>query len=105
MQPMVTLRGAVGLWIGACVLSTPAYAVLCPPNSTPLGNLCVQQLTFPPCPPDSVKVGDTCVDKYEGSTWSIPANQTQLIQKVQRGTATLANLQAGGANFLCLWHS
>lgn len=44
-----------------------------------------------------MKVGDTCVDKYEASIWQILANQSQLIQKVQQGKATLANLQAGGA--------
>jgi formylglycine-generating enzyme required for sulfatase activity len=49
------------------------------------------------CPPDSVQVGPLCVDKYEASAWSIPASHTLLIQKVQNGNATLANLLAGGA--------
>lgn len=55
------------------------------------------------CPPDSVQVGPMCVDKYEESVWEIPATNPQgksnavLLRKVQEGTATLANLMAGGA--------
>jgi hypothetical protein len=53
-----------------------------------------------PCPPDSVKVGNVCVDKYEASAWSIPAANTDLIDKVRHGTATLQDLTAGGATEL-----
>src|SRR5262245_21955709 len=48
------------------------------------------------CPKDSVPVGNLCVDTYEASVWEIPAGNTALITKVQRGTATLAGLSAGG---------
>jgi len=49
------------------------------------------------CPPDSVLVGATCFDKYEGSVWSVPAGAGDLIERIKRGTATLAELTAGGA--------
>ena len=55
------------------------------------------------CPADSVQVGVACIDKYEASVWSIPAvgpgggSNASLIKKVQKGTATLAQLTAGGA--------
>jgi hypothetical protein len=47
------------------------------------------------CPPDSVKVGSTCVDTYEASVWEVPAGSLALIQRIQAGTVTLAELQAG----------
>jgi hypothetical protein len=50
-----------------------------------------------PCPPDSVRVAGTCVDKYEASIWSIPAGNTALLDKVQKGEVTLADLTGGGA--------
>jgi formylglycine-generating enzyme required for sulfatase activity len=43
------------------------------------------------------------MDKYEASVWEVPAtnlagkSNAGLIKKIQNGTATLANLQAGGA--------
>ncbi len=49
------------------------------------------------CPPDSVQVGTLCVDTYEASVWQIPAANTGLIKKVQKGKALLADLTAGGA--------
>jgi formylglycine-generating enzyme required for sulfatase activity len=52
------------------------------------------------CPPDSVVVGTTCVDTYEASVWQIVPSNTALIQKVQAGTATLADLTGGGATQL-----
>jgi len=51
------------------------------------------------CPADSVKVGPVCVDKFEASVWEIPnvpANKG-LINKVKKGTATLANLTSASA--------
>jgi len=48
------------------------------------------------CPADSVLVGTTCVDTYEASVWEIPPGNTALIEAVKNGTATLADLQAGG---------
>jgi len=42
-----------------------------------------------------VEVGRLCVDTYEASVWEIPATNAALIDKVQHGTATLADLQAG----------
>jgi formylglycine-generating enzyme required for sulfatase activity len=50
------------------------------------------------CGPDSVEVGPTCVDKYEASIWQIPAGATTLIKRVKKGTATAAELIAGGAS-------
>jgi formylglycine-generating enzyme required for sulfatase activity len=44
-----------------------------------------------------VRVGETCVDKYEASVWQIAVASTALIAKVQQGTVTLADLEAGGA--------
>lgn len=44
--------------------------------------------------------GEPCVDKYEASVWDIPPGNTVLIQKVQDGTATLADLTGGGATQL-----
>jgi formylglycine-generating enzyme required for sulfatase activity len=49
------------------------------------------------CKPDAVKAGSLCMDKYEASVWQVPATNKGLIAKIQNGTATLANLQAGGA--------
>jgi len=54
------------------------------------------------CPPDAVQVGPTCVDTYEASVWSIPAVNTGLINRVKKGTATLADLTAGGATQVSL---
>src|SRR5262245_24073576 len=48
------------------------------------------------CPKDSVPVGNLCVDTYEASVWEIPAGNNALINKVKKGTATLAALTAGG---------
>jgi hypothetical protein len=52
------------------------------------------------CPPDAVQVGPTCVDKYEASVWQVPPVNTGLIDKIKTGTATLADLTAGGATQL-----
>ena len=45
------------------------------------------------CPPDSVPVGPLCVDKYEASVWRIVTANTSLVKKVMQGKATLADLQ------------
>lgn len=58
---------------------------------------------FNRCPADSVKVGTTCIDKYEASVWQIPdptGVNHSLVNKVQRGKATLADLTAAGATQL-----
>src|SRR5437867_2120736 len=52
------------------------------------------------CPPDSVEVGTVCIDRYEASVWQIALSNTALVQKVQAGTATLADLTGGGATQL-----
>jgi formylglycine-generating enzyme required for sulfatase activity len=60
------------------------------------------------CPPDSVKVGTACIDLYEASVWRIPgcsprnfrAGCQSLLDKVQQGTVTLADLTMGGATQL-----
>jgi formylglycine-generating enzyme required for sulfatase activity len=49
------------------------------------------------CAADAVKVGVTCVDRYEASVWRIPATNASLIARVQKGTASRAELVAGGA--------
>jgi formylglycine-generating enzyme required for sulfatase activity len=49
------------------------------------------------CPIESVKVGGICIDIYEASAWQIPAEQTSLIKKLQKGKVDLADLTAGGA--------
>jgi formylglycine-generating enzyme required for sulfatase activity len=58
---------------------------------------------FRRCPMDSVRVGDTCIDKYEASVWQVPdptgANRS-LVNKLQKGRATLADLTAAGATQL-----
>ena len=48
------------------------------------------------CSPDMVKSGPTCIDKYEASVWEVAPANTALITKIKSGTATLAELQAGG---------
>src|SRR5262245_20215699 len=52
------------------------------------------------CPPDSAKVGTVCVDLYEASVWNISPSNTSLVEQVQEGKATLADLTAGGATQL-----
>jgi hypothetical protein len=52
------------------------------------------------CPPDSVKVGNVCIDTYEASVWQIDPTNKSLVNKVQQGNATLADLTRGGATHL-----
>lgn len=55
------------------------------------------------CPPDAVPVGSVCVDRYEASVWTVPDPTTTneaLVAKLKAGTATLADLVAGGATQL-----
>ena len=52
------------------------------------------------CPPDSVPAGTICLDRYEASVWRVPNATTVnagLVAKIQRGSATAADLVAGGA--------
>ena len=49
------------------------------------------------CPPDAVLVGPACVDRYEASVWSIPSGSNELVGKIRRGRATVAQLAAAGA--------
>ncbi len=54
------------------------------------------------CAVDSVQVGTICVDKYEASVWDLSgvpsgATKTNLIKKIQAGTATETGLLAAGA--------
>jgi formylglycine-generating enzyme required for sulfatase activity len=37
------------------------------------------------------------VDKYEASVWQVDPHNTALVNQIQSGTVTLADLQAGGA--------
>lgn len=102
-----TLIGALGLAaLGAC--GPRATLVLCKANSGEIGlnEACqpssaqldlAEMVEALPCPPDAVKVGSICVDTFEASVWSIPASKTALIEKVQLGEVTLADLTGGGA--------
>ncbi len=56
-----------------------------------------------PCPPDAVRSGTTCIDKFEASVWRVPNPTTtnaDLVAKIEQGTATAADLEAGGATAL-----
>src|SRR5439155_549721 len=75
------MRFALGRWL----LRFVAVAVLAPP---------VQARR---CPPDAVLVGPVCVDRYEASVWSIPSGSNELVGKIRRGRATVAQLAAAGA--------
>jgi hypothetical protein len=61
-----------------------------------------QLSTRPTCPPDSVKSGSICIDKFEASLWQIPPSATTVIQHLQDGTVTLAELTGAGATQLSL---
>jgi len=85
------------------------YATVTGTGITPVGGSCQLQTasvggTIPPpplsCPPDSVLAGSTCVDKYEATLWQIPPGATTVIQHVQDGTVTLAELTGAGATQL-----
>jgi formylglycine-generating enzyme required for sulfatase activity len=52
------------------------------------------------CPPDSVKVGNSCIDTFEASVWKIPLENTAVLNKLQKGKVTLADLTAAGATQL-----
>jgi formylglycine-generating enzyme required for sulfatase activity len=57
----------------------------------------------PLCPPDAVPVGGMCMDEFEASAWRVPAPTTLnagLVAKILLGTATEADLAAGGATQL-----
>jgi len=57
----------------------------------------------PLCPVDSVMSGTVCIDEYEASVWRVPAPTTVnagLVNEIQRGTATAADLAAGDATQL-----
>lgn len=49
------------------------------------------------CPNDSVQSGTVCMDRYEASVWLVAPSEKALINKIQKGVATLANLQSAGA--------
>ena len=55
------------------------------------------------CPVDSVVSGTVCMDKYEASVWRVPnptgANKG-LVNKIQQGKATVADLTTFGATQL-----
>ena len=76
----VLLVGTMGLLVG---LAAPAGA----------GHL--------KCPPDSVEFGTLCIDKYEASVWDLSGltgtAKAELVEKIQKGTVTGAELLAAGA--------
>jgi hypothetical protein len=49
------------------------------------------------CPDDSLASGTVCIDKYEASVWYVPPEQKALINKIQQGKVTLADLTGAGA--------
>jgi hypothetical protein len=52
------------------------------------------------CAPDAVASGPVCLDRYEASVWRVPNPATtnaSLVTKITLGTATRADLTAGGA--------
>src|SRR5262245_58243301 len=54
----------------------------------------------PTCAADAVAAGNACIDRYEASVWRVPNPSTtnaSLVAKIQQGTATTADLAAGGA--------
>lgn len=57
------------------------------------------------CANDAVVSGTVCMDTYEASVWRVPNPTTTnaaLVQKIQQGKVTLANLTAGGATQLAV---
>lgn len=55
------------------------------------------------CPPDAVRSGTTCLDKFEASVWRVSDTTTtnaELVAKIEQGTATVADLEAGDATAL-----
>src|SRR5207247_8192005 len=55
------------------------------------------------CGPDAVVAGTVCLDTYEASVWRVPNPTTtnaNLVNKIQFGRATHADLMAGGATQL-----
>jgi hypothetical protein len=82
-----------------------AYLQVTGTGISPVGPACQLQFSSGPlspaaCPPDAVRVGTTCVDKYEASVWQVDPHNTALVNKIQSGTVTLADLTAGGATQL-----
>jgi len=71
----LVLVAIVGLWLGLAALAEAKKG----------------------CAPDAVAVGPVCVDTYEASVWWVPPANTGLINKIKKGTATLADLLAAGA--------
>jgi Sulfatase-modifying factor enzyme 1 len=49
------------------------------------------------CASDSVQSGTVCIDKYESSVWYVPPSKPTLINKIQNGTISLANLTSASA--------
>jgi hypothetical protein len=57
------------------------------------GGVYIGAATGTACPPSMVLSGPTCIDKYEASVWE--TTNAAAIAKIQAGTVTLAELQAG----------
>lgn len=52
------------------------------------------------CAQDAVPTASICMDKFEASVWRVPNPTTtnaELVAKIGRGTATVADLEAGSA--------
>src|SRR5262249_50714160 len=87
---MAIMRRLVQTTLGATLLLGPASAASAAHRITPLKR----------CAPDAVMAGAVCLDRYEASVWRVPNPSTTnavLVQKIQLGIATRADLVAGGA--------
>ena len=74
--------------------------LFCPGNSVTRAQMAIflqRVLLNGGCSPDMVKSGPICIDQYEASVWEVAPANVGLIQKIKAGTATLAELQAGGS--------
>jgi len=90
MALAVLLAGALGA----------SGAPVCAPDAVIAG---ARASGAPVCAPDAVIAGARCIDKFEASVWRVPNPTTAnapLVAKIQKGTATGADLSVAGARQL-----
>jgi hypothetical protein len=78
---------AVGVAVSAASAAAAAVAALSASN----------------CGPDAVQAGTICLDRYEASVWRVPdptATNANLVKRIRLGSASRADLTAGGATQL-----
>jgi hypothetical protein len=74
-------------------------------DATKAASVVVRPTVASGCGPNAVIAGTVCLDTYEASVWRVPNPATanvSLVKKIQLGTATQADLAAGGATQLGL---